>query len=444
MIKRPLIKFLSLIVAGIMLGACGTGVAEPETDKPTDSETVKPVDETEESDTETEKPEPKSPFEFDGSVSEETLRAYLSRAVTISTTLSNDKSHIKKFILDVGAKYIGRAATCWSPSSSDYGTYNGQKQFIASVHRSDPDVVFEACLFECVNKDGVGSIPIPSWVFEAFDRPVEERNFNYDLMVFEDGTFANQWGQNSSVPDITRLETRMFFYYRACKYIDIGYEALHMGQVYLMSRRDKGYTCYTELNDMIREYAHKNARRHFVFMNAHVHGIIDANGYLMFDFHMWPSRLYSDPKEDDGDMPASVKVGYNDSIYNDSMGGKTYSGWECEHLPYLVELDNYGDSKPGTRTNDSIHIWGYDEISWFANQSDEYRAEFIGKIIEEVRSADPEGYFAMPGERVAHIYNDKGEIVSWTYFAYDKSNYAKGFGDQAAIKAAFEARDIGD
>ena len=41
---------------------------------------------------------------------------------------------------------------------------------------------------------------------------------------------------------------------------------------------------------------------------------------------------------------AILKLGFSDGIYNKSKGGKTFSGWTCEHLPSLVELDNYGVS----------------------------------------------------------------------------------------------------
>ncbi len=435
-----------LLLLTLLLGSCGQAV-EQSTEKHTEDKPEESVSETEsENDSETETDEmPKNIFDFDGSVSEATLRAYLSRAVTISTTLDTKKSYIKNFILDVGAKYICRAATCWSPSASDYDTYGGQKTFINAVHRSDSDVVFEACLFECVNKKGVGSIPIPAWVFEAFEQPVEERNFDYDKMVFENGQYKDQWGTDSSVPDMTRLETMMFFYYRACKYIDTGYEALHMGQVYLMGRNDKKWEHYTELTGMIRDYASTHARRHFVFLNAHVKGIIDADGYLMFDFHMWPSRLYSGEKDAEGNEVAYVRVGHVDSIYGMSMGGLTHSGWTCKHLPYLVELDNFGDSQSiGSRTPDTIYVWGYDEITWFANQSDAYREEFILTIIDQVRTVDEDGYFALPGERVARIYDSEGNIVRWAYYAYDKSQFKDGFGDQAAIKEAFASREIGD
>ena len=41
----------------------------------------------------------------------------------------------------------------------------------------------------------------------------------------------------------------------------------------------------------------------------------------------------------------SLKVGYSDGLYGRSKGGKTFSGWTCEHLPCLVELDNFGASR---------------------------------------------------------------------------------------------------
>jgi hypothetical protein len=40
-------------------------------------------------------------------------------------------------------------------------------------------------------------------------------------------------GSGASVPDISRLETRMFFYFMAKKYMEIGIEAIHFGQAEL-------------------------------------------------------------------------------------------------------------------------------------------------------------------------------------------------------------------
>ncbi|MBP5293826.1 MAG: hypothetical protein J6023_06855, partial [Clostridia bacterium] len=65
-------------------------------------------------------------------------------------------------------------------------------------------------------------------------------------------------------------------------------------------------------------------------------------------------------------------------------------------------------------------------------------------IIDQVRTVDEDGYFALPGERVARIYDSEGNIVKWAYYAYDKSQFKDGFGDQATIKEAFASREIGD
>ena len=44
----------------------------------------------------------------------------------------------------------------------------------------------------------------------------------------------------------------------------------------------------------------------------------------------------------DKPQEAILQLGFSDGIYGRSKGGKTFSGWTCEHLPYFVELDNYG------------------------------------------------------------------------------------------------------
>jgi hypothetical protein len=391
-------------------------------------------------------------YEFEYEISQEVLCNYLARAVTISPEGNNvlnpkTSTHIKKFILNTGAKYICRAATCWSPHPGDYGTHAGQKAFIEDVHKDDPYVVFEACIFECIST-AVNEIPIPAYVFEAFGLPVEERNFSFDAMRFADGTYLNQWGNNTAVPDITRQETMMFLYHRAVAYIDMGYEGLHMGQVHLIGHNDKGWKQWTQLLAMIREYAYANARRGFVFINAHTHGIIGDDDVLLFDFHMYPSRPMAAGREahfptESSPQYAEFKVGHSDSIYGKSLGGLTYSGWECDTLPYLVELDNYGDDLSilhQPKPND-MRTWGMDEITWFANQPDWYRKEFLEYAYDWVTNEAPGiGFFAMPGQRVARIYADETgkNITSYLYMGYDPKNHKSGNGDELIIKKIWE------
>ena len=98
-------------------------------------------------------------------------------------------------------------------------------------------------------------------------------------------------------------------------------------------------------------------------------------GNLLMDFHSFPLRIMEVP---DKPQEAILKVGFSDGIYGRSKGGMTFSGWKCEHLPYLVEIDNWGVSKqPGQAKAGGIWIWGYDEITWFAHQSQQYRSNWL-------------------------------------------------------------------
>jgi hypothetical protein len=268
-------------------------------------------------------------------------------------------------------------------------------------------------------------------------------------MCFPDGSYKNQWGANTSVPDITQQETMLFLYHRATMYIDLGYEGLHMGQIHLIGRDDKKWEQWTTLLSMIRDYAYDHARRGFVFINAHTHGIVGSDGVLLFDFHMYPSRPMADgstahyPTEDNPQY-AKFQAGHSDSIYGKSLGGLTYSGWECDTLPYLVELDNYGCDEKNLhvpRPGD-MRVWGMDEITWYALQPDDYREEFLIYAYEWVRDeAEGQGFFAMPGHRVAFIYDETGKVTSYRYYAYDPKNYDKGWGDEEFIKDIWKYAD---
>jgi len=49
-------------------------------------------------------------------------------------------------------------------------------------------------------------------------------------MIYADGRRKDQWGKGASVPDVSRMETRLWFYFLAASYIDLGFEAIHYGQ----------------------------------------------------------------------------------------------------------------------------------------------------------------------------------------------------------------------
>ena len=92
------------------------------------------------------------------------------------------------------------------------------------------------------------------------------------------------------------------------------------------------------------------------------------------DFHSFPLRIEEVP---DKPLAGVLQVGYLDSLFGRSKGGVTPSGWTCDHLPFLVELDNCEASGREGQNMGGHWIWGYDEISWFARLSEEDRNDWL-------------------------------------------------------------------
>jgi hypothetical protein len=44
--------------------------------------------------------------------------------------------------------------------------------------------------------------------------------------------------------------------------------------------------------------------------------------------------------------------------------------------------------------------WGYDEITWFAHQPEEYRNEWLRYAWRWLKEHDPDGFLEMPGGRM--------------------------------------------
>lgn len=341
-------------------------------------------------------------FTFDGGTSREVLNNYLSRAVTHtgfgmdnfapSRTFEDDL----RMLLHEGAKFIGRASFVWEATQE--GEHFRVAQERAEIaHAADPELILQACVFECITKSFVNSVPVPAFVLEDFGLPVKNRCFSYEAMLNPGGMYVDHWHRDCSVQDITQLESRLWIYYRTCSYILAGYEGIHFGQVHLIGGADTGFVHWKQLVKKIRDFAKKHARRRYVLCDAHTHGI-SVDGEMLFDYNAWPLRL----KEVlDHPMECILEEGYYDSIYGRSKGGTSPSGWTAESMPFLVELDNFGGSRfSGVPRHDSHYAWGYDEITWYSLQTDEYRHRFLRYIWNWVRSRYPEGWVQMPSRRL--------------------------------------------
>jgi hypothetical protein len=295
-------------------------------------------------------------------------------------------------------------------------------------------MILQACIFEIVTKQ-VEQVPVPEWAFTALGQPVEKRNFRYADMLYPDGRRQNQWGRAASVPDVSRAETKLWFYFLAASYIDLGIEAIHLGQTELMNGNDRNLAHYFEVLALIRDYAAKHARRHLVLCDSHVpSGGLVRDGRLLMDFHSFPLRIKEVPERP---REAILALGFSDGIYGRSKGGIAPSGWSCEHLPYLVEIDNWGASRqPGEANQGGIWVWGYDEITWFAHQPEANRASWLRYARDWVRETDPYGHLQMPGSRTLRSPRDDKR---W-YFANRRSDAVPdGLGDEAAIRSIWSS-----
>lgn len=377
-------------------------------------------------------------YQFDRTISRTVLDNYLARSITMEGLL-NGRGNLDdniRMLKAIGAKYIGRALCLWNAENDFSNNVARAREAVPKVLAADPEMILEACVFETVSPR-VNRLAVPARVFTAFGLPVERRNFRYDDMIYPPGQ-RRPMGPNAQVPDESRLETRLWFYDQAVTYIDLGCEAIHFGQVEIMNRNDPDNVHWAHLLGMVRAYAAQHARRHMVLCDGHVpSGGLMHNGNPLLDFNAFPLRIKETPDQPE---EAILKLGFSDGLYNRSQGGRTFSGWTCDHLPYFVEFDNYGVSRHPGRANVTGNfdwVWGYDEITWFAHQSRAYRARWLQYAWDWVRNTDTNGYLEMPGSRTA-----TSPDIHW-YFANNPSPAVPtGLGDEAAIRNVWTADAI--
>lgn len=387
-------------------------------------------------------------FTFDGNLKKEVLENYLSRSVTAaglyeSDTLEDDL----RIIGELGIKFLGRASGVWYMTEDDDEHFAKSKRLADRVHEMDPEIILQACVFEMI-VERIEEVEIPAYVLAAFGQKEEKRCFRLADTLFEEKPSgfiheSSEKSKNGGIPDLNRLEARMWFYYRATRYIDCGYEALHMGQVHLYTANDVGMAKTYELFGMIREYAAMHGRRHKVLMDAHTHGV-SVRGELLFDYHAMPFTRMPLMQEE-GTKLVLVREGF-------SEGGKNPNGFEAEVMPYLMEYDNWGGKvvdNPEAMTRQELaehDWWGYDQIGWFANQSEEERNHFLEYTYKWTEINNINAYFEVPFRRMLSDASipmkraDTGEEAVQTFYQCNQRSERcpMGFSQEEAMRRIFE------
>jgi hypothetical protein len=384
-------------------------------------------------------------LDFDGSLSSRGLCAYLSRAVTYANSLNfTPTDDDLRMLREMGALFLGRSAYVWYPVMPEEEHFRRAADFTRRIHAINPRIICQAGVFEAVYP-AVNEIPVPAWVFAEFGEPVENRCFRFGDMAGPDFAQLYRWTQfgdgQGVVPDVTLRETARYLYYRARRYIDAGYEAIHLGQPHLVAGRDVGYAIFEDLCNRIRAYARRAARRHLVLLDAHTHGIA-RHGRLLFDFHSRPlsARAWRE-------KPERILL----HLKGTSLGGITPSGWSCQRLPYLIEIDNWGgyslapDAWSDLDRRARSGRWGWDDIAWFAHQPAAERDHFLRYAHHWLRVQDPAAFFQMParrllGEAPVDFSDEDGPPQRiWHYRANRRSEAcADGFGQEDVIREIWQ------
>ena len=386
-------------------------------------------------------------YEFKDGITLDVLKNYMARSAACHL-LDSYEGNLMNFdenfrmVLYTGAKYLTRAIgdDVYYVTQDNDIFLEMYKEKIDYAHEIDPDLIFEGCVFETCGPE-TDKYEIPEYVFEAFDLPVEKRNFDSSKMLYDDGTWVNHFGDGISMPDMSKLETQMWWYYRATVLIDHGFEALHLGSTPSISYVDEtqGYVAWKRITDLIREYAKNHARRGYVILNGHTKNMKTADDKLVFDFNMWmlcgDIPLFETAGAPTEDNPQELKINgkATEAIYNRTTGGYHPNGEYLDNALYMVELDNYGmdpdaNNKPATRGGNGTMPWGIDEIGWFARQPENYRHEWLDYAYFRVQELDKDiGYFNMPLlRRAAHdkgiVYHYRANVPSYGYWIDGKND----------------------
>lgn len=375
---------------------------------------------------------PLTPLE--GAPPDSVLEASLERAVTMGQVLHlypwamrQWQAHLD-LVADLQPSLVGRAALVWGWEHLMVRSLNGLSGRVTALHEVAPQAVVQGCIFEFVSRD-IERVTVPPHVLEAFGQPVTNRTYDFDAMLPTDREpdwFGGQIDQ-AVVPDITRLEVRLWFYHLASLYLDAGLEAIHLGNLERMARSDTDLVVTRRFVERVRHHAAENARRGWVILDAHTHGM-EVGGRLLLDFHSFPLR----PREvgDPAQADVVLELGFQDSIYGRSLGGVTPSGSLVTSQRFLVEVDNgYAGPTPGGCDLPEC-VWGSDEITWFASLPGEDRDRLLRYFWARVPELDPAGRFQIPVVRQLQAMLTRG---CGLYLAHLPEDLACGAGQAPTI-----------
>lgn len=294
----------------------------------------------------------------------------------------------------------------------------------------------------CQDTDGNG-------VVNNLDLPCEPRNdirFDIEQMVFTD----NNGNISSDIPDMTKLQTLMWFYQNSMLYMDSGINAFTLGQVSLMAilEKNNGYPNVQYLLGKIRGYAEnlnidilieaeprlptdgEDAEYYSLDANGNKHFFFDYNKYPLWVSELTDTQYTDDhgcsnPTDEQNIFSSEGCAGFEeDALFDlchlkhlqafDQAGFSPDGNCYYDNFPMLIYFD-YGhgclfsdfnndgnNDTPCDVNNINLEVieddnpthpvgqaWGYDDANWFSRLPEECKIEWFRHVFCESSISDP-------------------------------------------------------
>ena len=303
--------------------------------------------------------------------------------------------------------------------------------------------IFDAGIFEAVTSK-VNNVTIPAYVHADFQNDADyiaagyniNPPVNFDISYIKNGFYSPWWTNppqptDCYTPDLTRVQAKMWFYYLATSYIDMGCNSINLGWFERSFHNDAPlYLNAYDLCQKIRTYAQNKGT--FVIISGDVGKAIYYNNTnnLIFDFVNCPIRpepthnqygnsVHSTPC-DKNYMTELDFNKYHCELMNDH-GGISPFGAFIEHMPKLFNFDWYGINYTGSYPPQPINMgngyspWGVNETVWFYNLEPKCQAYFLKNIAYAIKNdIGNRSYLKMPGQN---------DLTWWGYTVHQYQMY---------------------
>ena len=365
-----------------------------------------------------------SPLHFEGqsSLTKALLDSCLDRAVTHMNGHWDDwNARGMQFLEFSGAKFLHWGDLGWARLYTDL---DWQKITAAAdtIHGSawGGDTILECGIMEAIYPSQADNQRIPDWYLQVLQDlgiqpkrtfgPNGPQYFRYESMfdrTAPDWPWVDIWGSGSGAPDITMLETLLWYAWLAAEYIDAGFEGIMWGQMMMTGTRDYDHAASYGLFQFAREWAAIRGYRRAMTLTSHVNQTWNYptnSSNPLFTHLTWPTRMSYTTNTSFG-----MQFGVGVPASPPQQGGQEIEAilQVPGDLPILLEIDNYG---PGQQL---VCDQGWDEITAFARKPAADRRAFLDHYYYAMRdwtnsAGNNRIHFALPSLRPLNVATSLG------------------------------------